>query len=375
MAEADTQAHPGEEGEAQAAIAAAAAQAAGVEAPVEDIPDVSNADESAKLLYELASQVEDELPKETADVPSVDPKESEEEEEPKKEEPEPDTEETTIPGSDPSPEDLEAKPAVEEESSVATAWARAKKAQRESREQQKTIRSMQEQIDQLSLSAKRAQEDLLRDPLAELSKHGVKLEHLNDRVLGDGKQSNAEQASVAQSSALQREQARDREIKEIKDYLVQRDNQQALKDYRNEVSGLLETDDFRVLASLDEAVDEVIEHAGNFAAEHKRVPSAQEAALGVQNEYRKKLKRLGSYEAVRQELGLITKPEKTTGTSKPPETEKQSAQSKSEGASTLSNEEAATSASGSPNGFDDWDETSQLKWLAKQIPDSAWPST
>lgn len=234
---------------------------------------------------------------------------------------------------------------------VASGWEAIKRAEKRQREESARAAKMLEEAKALSAGNKPLLEELRADPLAFLEKNGVEFRTLVERVV-KGKPPEAK--PTAEDPVLKRIAALEAQLKE-------RDITEALGNHKNTLAETLKKEEYALLATRSDAVEQMMDFTAQYHQAHGEVLSPERVASILQDTWRDELRSLSSHAAVREILGISATPDEAL-TEKP---------KKPAGKKTLTNDLDGTVGSHKD------DETSvleddELRAAAKLIPKDAW---
>ena len=197
---------------------------------------------------------------------------------------------------------------------VATGWELVRQQERKLREQRAQLdrerRDYQTSASQLETQQKQTQDfqqQLRSDPFGTLKQHGIDFGDLARRYINDDtapKQSLTQQ-HPPQTDALAKLQAK-LDAMEQKFEQVTYDRQ--LQDFRSQVVGTLQHDDFELLRTNEEAAQAVQEYCVNYYQQFGEPADLTAAAHAVQDEYKGRLEKLLTTEAIKKTFRMAGSP-------------------------------------------------------------------
>lgn len=251
-----------------------------------------------------------------------------------------------------------AEEGAEADEQIAPRLAMLKRRDRLLSQREQQLKQREKQLEEQEAALRRLDDD----PLAVLNERGISFNDLAERVLGElpGQQG----ASPADAKTL-REQIRQEVLEEVRKELGQRDakttQQRIVEDYRRDIGTALAGEEFALLRTNPDAVEEVLQFAAANAREGIEL-TPEQAARTIQQEYREHLSSQLSHKAVRQALGLEAN--ETTAPSDP----KAKDTASPKGLQTLTNASTANPTRASQEDLDvlEMSEEEQMRWALNQ---------
>ena len=315
-------------------------------ATTEALPSISHASEM-KLLADHVSQLDGnvsssssttvkEMPKTVPAKTEVVPKTESASKEPKKE--------------------ATAKEALEETPKpVASGWEAIKRAEKRQREESAKASRMLEEAKALVAGNKPLLDELRADPLAFLEKNGVEFRTLVERVVKGG---------VIPRKEAPKEDPVLKRVAELEARLKERDIDDALSQHRGTVEATLKGEQFALLATRSDAVEQVQDFIAQYLQANGEVLPPERAASILQDTWRDELRTLSSHAAVREILGLSATTEEAPKEKHEP---KKQASKK-----TLTNDLDGTTGTFKEDDQSVLDDDDDLRKAIKLIPPDAW---
>lgn len=197
-----------------------------------------------------------------------------------------------------------AEPAQEETPALSRGWDSLKRRESELQQSEQRIKETRQQLDAAMEQAKQASaliEDLRRDPLGTLARHGMSFDDLANRALSGG----APKAVTENDKVIAELR---QEVSELKQYRQsqaeaqqQAQHQRILADYRAGIAAAVKSDP--VLSVFGPSVDGIYERALDAAASGSPM-SAEDAVERFRSDIYDQLKSLGSHKAALAALGI-----------------------------------------------------------------------
>lgn len=218
---------------------------------------------------------------------------------------------------------------------AATGWAAIRKQEKRLVRERKELSERTKQIQQRLEEIERRDREFDENPVEFMQRRGLTFDDLARRVLGEGKPSQEELQRRGTEQQTSEVKQLSEKIARLESMLASERETSMIAQYRSSVDDVMKGSEFELLRSMPDAAHEVMNLADRWAAERNELLSARDAAVKIQDEYRKHLEGLSTHEAVRRFFGAAGSQQQKRGRSQVP-------QGTGESPRTLTNNLAAT---------------------------------